>query len=62
MEPTQDTNDKPVPVDVYWIVANIFAIIHLIEEKFGPTAVESIVAVATNIENSMRAEENTETE
>jgi ribosomal protein L7/L12 len=49
-------------VDVYWIVANIFAIIHLIEEKFGPTAVESIVAVATNIENSMRAEENTETE
>ena len=62
MEPIQDTNDKPVPVDVYWIVANIFAIIHLIEEKFGPTAVESIVAVATNIENSMRSEENTEKE
>lgn len=43
-------------VDTFWLVANIFAIISLLEEKFGPQAVEQIVMVATAIENSMREE------
>lgn len=51
-----DTEQKE-PVDVYWIVANIFAIIHYLEDRFGPLAVESIVEAATKIENSMRKEQ-----
>lgn len=67
MEPTQDTTEaldnasiseleEAHEVDSFWLVANIFAIISLLEEKFGPQAVEQIVMVATAIENSMRAE------
>lgn len=67
MEPTQDTTEalknaevseteETHEVDSFWLVANIFAIISLLEEKFGPQAVEQIVMVATAIENSMRAE------
>ena len=64
MTPEQNTSNTPPdidenaldssPVDVYWIVANIFSIIHLIEDKFGPSAVEQIVAVAYNLEKNMR--------
>ena len=65
MDLTPDTNETTEEenheVDFFWLVANIFAIISLLEEKFGPTAVEQIVMVATAMENSMRAEaENTE--
>jgi hypothetical protein len=62
MELTPDTTEEQTQpeetheVDLFWLVANIFAIIALIEEKFGPTAVEQVVMVATAIENSMRAE------
>lgn len=68
MEPAQDTNEQLTPaeiantnednqeVDFFWLVANIFAIISLLEDKFGTPAVEQIVMVATAIENSMRAE------
>ena len=45
------------PVDVYWIVANIFAIIHYLEDRFGIPAVESIVESATKIEDAMRKEQ-----
>ena len=52
-----DNAEKKDPVDVYWIVANIFAIIHYLEDRFGVPAVESIVETATKIEDSMRAEQ-----
>lgn len=60
MELTPDTTNeeqKTEQVDIYWLVANIFSIIHLLEDKFGPQAVEQIVAVATTIEESMRKEQ-----
>jgi hypothetical protein len=59
MEPTQDTikpEEQNPPIDTYWLVANIFALIHFLEDKFGPQAVEQIVSVATTIEESMRKE------
>lgn len=59
MEPTPDTTEEQLEtqeIDSLWLVANIFAIISLLEEKFGPQAVEQVVMVATAIENSMRAE------
>lgn len=43
-------------VDIYWLVSNIFAIIHIIEDKFGVEAVERLIAAATAIEESMRKE------
>jgi hypothetical protein len=43
-------------VDVYWVVANIFAIIHILEDKFGVETVERLVAAATAIESEMRKE------
>jgi hypothetical protein len=59
MEPTADTTkpeEQTPPIDTYWLVANIFAIIHYLEDKFGPQSLEQIVAVATSIEESMRKE------
>lgn len=58
MEPTPDTTEASI--DLFWLVANIFAIIHLLEDKFGLEAVEKIVTTAGAIEASMRkeAEEN----
>jgi ribosomal protein L7/L12 len=59
MELTPDTTEEQLEtqeIDSFWLVANIFAIISLLEEKFGPQAVEQVVMVATAIENSMRAE------
>jgi ribosomal protein L9 len=49
-----------VTADSYWIVANIFAIIYLLEEKFGAQATEQIVQVASKIEEAMRTEQNDE--
>lgn len=60
MEPTPATTDSTA-VDMYWLVANIFAIIHLLEDKFGEQAVQQIVTTAGAIEKSMREEgESTE--
>lgn len=60
MEQTPDTTEKTeenMPeIDTFWIVANIFALISLIEDKFGPQAVEHVVATATLIEEAMRKE------
>lgn len=56
MEATPEVPQNNPEIDSYWIVANIFAIIALLEDKFGPAAVESIVAAATVIEESMRKE------
>lgn len=56
MEATPEVQQDNPEIDSYWIVANIFAIIALLEEKFGPAAVEAIVAAATVIEESMRKE------
>ncbi len=58
MNTTPETTEEKQnpPIDSYWIVANIFAIIALLEEKFGSPAVEAIVAAATVIEDSMRKE------
>lgn len=56
--PTPDTKPDNIEnqVDAYWMVANIFAIIHIIEDKFGIEAVERLVAAATAIEAEMRKE------
>jgi ribosomal protein L9 len=51
---------EEVTADSYWIVANIFAIIYLLEEKFGAQATEQIVQVASKIEEAMRTEQNDE--
>lgn len=59
MEQTPDTTNtekQTEQVDIYWVVANIFSIIHLLEDKFGPQAVEQVVTVASTIEASMRKE------
>jgi hypothetical protein len=45
-------------IDMYWVVANIFALIYIVEEKFGPQAVEQLVLVASEIEKSMKEENN----
>jgi ribosomal protein L7/L12 len=62
MEPTPDTTNEreEQQVDTIWIVANIFALIALMEDKFGPQAVEQIVAAATAIEDAMRKENSEE--
>lgn len=49
---------EEVTADSYWVVANIFAIIYLLEEKFGAQATEQIVQVASKIEEAMREGEN----
>lgn len=56
--PMPDTNPdtNETQVDTFWIVANIFAIIHIIEDKFGIETVERLVAAATAIEAEMRKE------
>lgn len=55
--PQPTSADEPVnEVDTFWIVANIFAIIHILEDKFGYEAIERLVAAATAIEASMREE------
>lgn len=43
-----------------WVIANILAIIFLLQEKFGPMAVEQIVSVATEIENDMNDKDTVE--
>ena len=58
MEPTPDTtNEEQTQIDQFWVVANIFAIIAFLEDKFTPLAVEQIVAAATSIEEAMRKEQ-----
>ena len=49
-------NENREEIDMFWVVANIFAIIYIIEDKFGPAAVEQIVRVAGEIEKSMKEE------
>lgn len=53
---------EEVTADSYWVVANIFAIIYLLEEKFGAQATEQIVQVASKIEEAMREGENKQDE
>lgn len=61
MEPTPDTtNTDDNQIDIIWVVANLFAIIALLEDKFGPQAVEQVVAAATTIEQAMREESSEE--
>lgn len=59
MEPVTTENEEQ-QIDIVWLVANIFAIIALLEDKFGPQSVEQIVAAATAIETSMRQENSEE--
>lgn len=58
MEQSNHTPEETIDsqVDIYWVVSNIFAIIHIIEDKFGVEAVERLIAAATAIEESMRKE------
>jgi Rps23 Pro-64 3,4-dihydroxylase Tpa1-like proline 4-hydroxylase len=56
METPEPTNKTEQPIDQYWVVSNIFALISFLEDKFGPTSVEQIVATATTIEEAMRKE------
>ncbi len=53
---------EEVTADSYWVVANIFAIIYLLEEKFGVQATEQIVQVASKIEEAMREGESKQDE
>jgi hypothetical protein len=53
---------EEVTADSYWVVANIFAIIYLLEEKFGAQATEQIVQVAAKIEEAMREGESKQDE
>ena len=46
---TPETQEDPMK----WVISNILSIIFLLQEKFGPQAVEQIVAVASTIENEM---------
>lgn len=50
-----ESKDNP-PIDTFWIVSNIFALISLVEDKFGPQGVEYVVATAALIEEAMRKE------
>lgn len=54
IEPIETKDEQQV--DTYWIVANIFAIIHILEDKFGMETIERLVAAATAIEAGMRQE------
>lgn len=55
MEQAPDTSkEQAQSIDQFWVVANIFAIIAFLEDKFTPLAVEQIVAAATSIEEAMR--------
>ena len=56
---SENQESKREQIDMYWVVSNIFALIYVIEDKFGPKAVEQIVQVAGEIEKSMK-EENKE--
>jgi Rps23 Pro-64 3,4-dihydroxylase Tpa1-like proline 4-hydroxylase len=56
METPEPTNNTEQSIDQYWVVSNIFALIAFLEDKFGPTSVEQIVAAATTIEEAMRKE------
>lgn len=53
---SENENQDREQIDMFWVVANIFALIYIIEEKFGPQAVEQLVKVATEIEKSMKEE------
>jgi hypothetical protein len=53
--PTTEDNSKE-QIDMFWVVANIFAIIYIIEDKFGPATIEQLVKVASEIEKSMKEE------
>ena len=45
-------------INFEWLVANVFAIIHFLESKFGPAAVEEIVLVSREIERQMGEEDS----
>lgn len=55
-ENTPETESSQPEVDMYWLVANIFALIHIIEDKFGAETVEYLVQTATLLERAMREE------
>lgn len=50
--PNETPEKTPTPLDAKWIVSNVLGIIYFLEGKFGPQAVEEIVAVSTDIEKS----------
>lgn len=56
METENTTQDDASQVDIIWLVANIFALVNYLDDRFGPQAVEYIVEVATSIEKQMRDE------
>lgn len=49
-----DTPDTEL--DMYWLVANFFAILSVLEDKFGVETIERIVQIANALEAEMRAE------
>lgn len=53
---SENENQEREQIDMFWVVANIFALIYIVEDKFGPQAVEQLVQVATEIEKSMKEE------
>jgi hypothetical protein len=53
---SENENQDREQIDMFWVVANIFALIYIIEEKFGPQTIEQLVQVAMEIEKSMKEE------
>jgi hypothetical protein len=53
---SENENQDREQIDMFWVVANIFALIYIIEEKFGAQTIEQLVQVATEIEKSMKEE------
>lgn len=55
----QSTTPTPEDDASKWVISNILSIIFLLQEKFGPQAVEQIVSVAASIEQDMDSEGTT---
>lgn len=56
-----ETTSEPTnegTIDFKWLVANTFAIIHFLEGKFGPQAVEEIVLTSKEIERQMEEDDS----
>ena len=53
---SENENQQREQIDMFWVVANIFALIYVIEDKFGAQTVEQLVQVAMEIEKSMKEE------
>lgn len=56
MTEENNTPEEHTEMDMYWLVANFFAILAVLEDKFGIECIERIVQIATAMEAEMRKE------